>query len=101
MKFLSLAARHLYRRETNVSSRVAGARIFTGKVAESNLKTHGALAARSFSSLENYEAYGKFVFSGQVADDYMKKHGSSGKVLNDPTWVKTHSDTVAKAVFDW
>merc|ERR1719223_1759832 len=29
------------------------------------------------------------------------KHGSSVDILDDPSWVKTHSDTVAQAVLDW
>jgi glutamine synthetase len=31
----------------------------------------------------------------------VKKHGSSADILDDPSWTKTHSDTVAKAVLDW
>lgn len=61
-----------------------------------------ALAAiRSFASIEPYADYGKSVFTGRVADEYLKKHGSSGDILNDPSWTKTHADTVAKAVLDW
>mmetsp|Transcript_8114 Transcript_8114/g.11685 ORF Transcript_8114/g.11685 Transcript_8114/m.11685 type:complete len:716 (-) Transcript_8114:279-2426(-) len=57
-------------------------------------------ATRAFN-LEAYEDYGKGVFAGKVADEYLKKHGASGDLLKDPSWTKTHSDTVAKAVLDW
>ena len=53
------------------------------------------------ASTEPYADYGKSVFSGRVADEYLKKHGSSVDILNDPSWVTTHSDTVASAVLDW
>ena len=53
------------------------------------------------ASTEPYADYGKSVFSGRVADEYLKKHGSSVDILNDPSWVTTHSDTVANAVLDW
>ena len=52
-------------------------------------------------SLEAYEDYGKNVFTGTVANEYLEKHGASGAILKNPAWVKTHSDVVAKAVFDW
>jgi len=58
-------------------------------------------ATRSFASVEPYADYGKSVFTGRVADEYLKKHGSSADILDDPSWVKTHSDTVAQAVLDW
>ena len=58
-------------------------------------------ATRSMASVEPYADYGKAVFTGRVADEYLKKHGSSADILDDPSWVKTHSDTVAKAVLDW
>jgi len=57
--------------------------------------------ARAFSSLDVYDDYGKNVFSGKIADEYLKRHGASGELLKDPSWVKTHSDVVANAVFDW
>lgn len=63
--------------------------------------TASATTARSFASLEPYADYGKSVFTGRVADEYLKKHGSSADILDDPSWTKTHSDTVAKAVLDW
>ena len=56
---------------------------------------------RTFASLDPYSDYGKSVFTGRVADEYLKKHGSSGDILKDASWVKSHSDTVAKAVLDW
>ena len=59
------------------------------------------VAIRSFASLEAYADYGKNLFTGRVADEYLKKHGSSGDILDDPSWTKTHADTVAKAVLDW
>ena len=58
-------------------------------------------ATRTMASVEPYADYGKAVFTGRVADDYLKKHGSSADILDDPSWVKTHADTVAKAVLDW
>lgn len=58
-------------------------------------------AVRGMASLEQFDEYGKAVFTGAVADEYLKKQGSSGDILKDPTWVKNHADTVAKAVFDW
>lgn len=77
MTLLAKAARHLIRRDT--------------------VRT----ASSSASLLEAYEDYGKSVFTGKVADTYLSKHGASGAVLNDPTWVKTHADVVAQAVFEW
>ena len=56
---------------------------------------------RGMASLEAYEDYGQNVFSRKVADEYLQKHGASGDLLKDPTWVKTHADVVANAVFDW
>jgi hypothetical protein len=58
-------------------------------------------SVRTFASIEPYSDYGKSVFTGRVADEYLKKHGSSGDILKDPAWVKSHADTVAKAVLDW
>ena len=59
------------------------------------------VGVRGMANLSAYEDYGKNVFTGKVADEYLRKHGLSGKVLKDPTWVKSHADTVANAVFDW
>jgi hypothetical protein len=59
------------------------------------------VSKRTFSALAQFEDYGKNVFAGKVADEYLSKHGASGDVLKDPTWVNTHSDVVANAVFDW
>jgi glutamine synthetase len=53
------------------------------------------------ASLEAYDEFGKNLFTGKVADEYLKKHGASGAILKDPSWVKTHADVVANAVFDW
>lgn len=58
-------------------------------------------ATRTMASIEPYADYGKAVFTGRVADEYLKKHGSSADILDDPSWTKTHSDTVAAAVLDW
>jgi len=77
---LSSAARHLARRHAAFGS---------------------VGAIRTLASLEQFEDYGKSVFTGKVADTYLSKHGASGDILKDPTWVKTHADTVANAVFDW
>lgn len=57
--------------------------------------------ARGMASLEAYDDFGKTAFTGKVADEYLTKHGASGDILKDPAWVKTHSDVVANAVFDW
>ncbi|KAL7545652.1 hypothetical protein ACHAWF_009018 [Thalassiosira exigua] len=57
--------------------------------------------ARTMASVEPYADYGKSVFTGRVADEYLKKHGSSADILDDPSWTRTHADTVAKAVLDW
>jgi len=54
-----------------------------------------------FASLDAFGDYGKNVFTGKVADDYLERQGASGAILKDPAWVKTHSDVVAQAVFDW
>ena len=56
---------------------------------------------RAFASLDAYEEYGKHLFTGSVADEYLKKHGADGSILKNPSWVKTHADVVANAVFDW
>jgi glutamine synthetase len=53
------------------------------------------------ASLEAYEDFGKGVFTGKVADDYLQRHGADSSLLKDATWVKTHADTVANAVFEW
>ena len=58
-------------------------------------------AVRGMASLEQFEDYGKGVFTGKVANEYLSKHGASADVLKDPTWVNTHADVVADAVFDW
>lgn len=59
------------------------------------------LGSTRSASLEPYSDYGKSLFTGRIADEYLKKHGSSGDILKDPSWTKTHSDVVAKAVLDW
>lgn len=59
------------------------------------------VCVRGMASLEAYEEFGKNVFTGKVADAYLRKHGGSGEILKDPAWVKTHSDLVASAVFEW
>ncbi|KAL3774381.1 hypothetical protein HJC23_012157 [Cyclotella cryptica] len=59
------------------------------------------LGSTRSASIEPYNDYGKSVFIGRIADEYLKKHGSSGDILKDPMWTKTHADTVAKAVLDW
>jgi len=60
-----------------------------------------AQGSRAFSALPQFEHFGKNVFTGKVADEYLSKHGASGDVLKDPTWVNSHADVVANAVFDW
>jgi len=58
-------------------------------------------AVRGMASLEQFEDYGKGVFTGKIANDYLSKYGASSEILKDPTWVTTHADAVADAVFDW
>lgn len=53
------------------------------------------------SALPQFKSFGKNVFAGKVADEYLSRHGLSKKTLEDPTWVKNHSDAVANAVFEW
>jgi glutamine synthetase len=60
-----------------------------------------ATAVRGMASLEQFSDYGKAVFAGKIANEYLSKHGASGDILKDPTWVTTHADVVADAVFDW
>jgi glutamine synthetase len=82
---LSAAAKHLARRHVAAAAAAAPP----------------AFAIRTMASLEQFEEYGKAVFTGKVADEYLAKHGAKGEILKDPTWVKNHADTVAKAVFEW
>lgn len=86
------AVRSLLARTARTSTISSGS-IFAG--------TTTTTAVRSFASLDAYAEYGKSVFTGRIADEYLKKHGSSADILDDPSWTKTHSDTVAKAVLDW
>jgi glutamine synthetase len=51
--------------------------------------------------MEPYSDFGIHVFKGTVADEYLKKHGLDASVMKDPSWTKTHADTVAAAVLDW
>ena len=60
-----------------------------------------SLGVRGLASLEAYDDFGKHLFTGKVADEYLSKHGASGDILKNPSWVKTHADVVANAVFDW
>lgn len=76
----------------------AAVRALQRKVGGSALR---GTAIRGMANLEAYDEFGKSVFAGKVADEYLQKHGASGDILKDPTWVKTHADTVANAVFDW
>ena len=87
--FTAAAARHVLRREA------------TKSVVSRAFAPATSVATRSMSSLDQYEDYGKNVFAGKVAESYLSKHGASADILKDPTWVSTHSDTVAQAVFDW
>jgi len=64
-------------------------------------KQHIRHGTRAVASLAQFQEFGKNVFTGKVADEYLAKHGASKAILDDPTWVKTHSDTVANAMFDW
>ena len=89
----SAAARTLLARSVQRASPAAASAL--GSTAASSLG-----ATRS-ASIEPYADYGKSLFSGRVADEYLKKHGSSADILDDPSWTKTHADTVAKAVLDW
>ncbi|CAB9527789.1 Glutamine synthetase [Seminavis robusta] len=71
------------------------------KIAQREMSRNTLGGVRAMASLEQYSEFGKSLFTGAVADEYLKKHGASGDILNDPSWVKNHSDTVANAVFDW
>ena len=64
-------------------------------------RTTGFSGIRSMATLSGFEDFGKSVFTGSVAEDYLSKYGETKALLDDPNWVTTHSDTVAKAVFDW
>lgn len=75
--------------------------MFLSSALRSRQAIRRTLGIRAFASLEPFEEYGKAVFAGKVADEYLSKLGSSGDILKDPTWVKTHADVVAQAVFDW
>ena len=91
----SAAARSLLSRTANRATRTNfGATSLLSSSSTSSTQQRAA-------STEPYADYGKSVFSGRVADEYLKKHGSSVDILNDPSWVTTHSDTVASAVLDW
>lgn len=85
---LSAAAKHLARRQAAYCAAAAPT------AATASIR-------RTMASLEQFEEYGKAVFTGKVADEYLAKHGAKGEILKDPTWVKNHADTVAKAVFEW
>ena len=87
----SAAARSLLARSVQ---RAAGSTLGSSAAAAS-------IGATRAASIEPYADYGKSLFSGRVADEYLKKHGSSADILDDPSWTKTHADTVAKAVLDW
>ena len=58
-------------------------------------------AVRGMASLQQFEDYGKALFTGSVANQYLSKYSASSDILKDPTWVTTHADVVADAVFDW
>ena len=79
MVLLTSAARQLFQRHQAASS----------------------VVRRTMASMDQFQEYGKSVFTGKIADEYLSKHGATGDVLKDPTWVNTHSDVVANAVFDW
>ena len=98
---LSAAAKHLARRSASSSSaRLGGLPSSSSLLAAVSSSSVGAV--RPFSAaLEQFEDYGKAVFTGKVAHEYLAKHGAKGSILDDPTWVKKHADTVAMAVFDW
>lgn len=57
--------------------------------------------SRKLASISSYEEYGKHLFTGKVADGYLKRHGSGAYILEDPSWISTHSDIVAASVLDW
>ena len=91
------------RKQNSVSQRREPTNMLSASFATRSLaRRHVTRAAvRGMASLEPFEDFGKSVFSGKVADDYLQRHGADASLLKDPTWVKTHSDTVANAVFDW
>ena len=53
------------------------------------------------STIPAFKNFGKHVFTGKLADKYLKKQGTTGDILKDPAWVKTHADAVAAAVLEW
>jgi hypothetical protein len=94
----SIAAKHLARRSATSAAFIPTAWQRPTAAVVKN--------AKYFSSSDNavlgqYDDYGSHVFAGKIADEYLSKHGATGELLSDPTWVKTHADTVANAVFDW
>jgi glutamine synthetase len=78
--------------------------LLASSAARSTFLRHAARqagAVRTMASMDPYNDYGSHVFKGRVADEYLKKHGADASLLDDPTWTKTHADTVAAAVLDW
>ena len=86
---------------TSAAARSLLSRTARAATSQSQTTLKALTATRGFASIEPYADYGKAVFTGRVADEYLKKHGSSGDILKDPSWTKTHADTVAAAVLDW
>lgn len=60
-------------------------------------------AKKKATDFDVFKPYGKHVFTGKLADHYLKNNGGSGKILEDPNWVKDRklADIVAAAVLDW
>jgi len=55
--------------------------------------------ARTFMS--SIDSYGTHVFTGDLADTYLAKQGLKAGTLKDPSWTRTSSDAVARAIMDW
>jgi hypothetical protein len=64
---------------------------------------NGSSKMKPASAHNVFKHYGKHLFAGKLADHYLTKHGKSGKILDDPSWVKDKklADIVAAAVLDW
>lgn len=78
-----------------------GAKTPSTRSATASSNGNSKAALKDPTSIPAFKDYGKHVFTGRVADQYLKKQGSSVAILKDPSWVKTHADTVAAAVLDW
>ena len=93
------------RRESSIRSirSLKGSPQIAGKnLKKSRLRAgSGSVVPPSPKNIDAFKLYGEHVFTGKVADTYLERQGSSGKLLDNPAWVKNEADTVAAAVLDW